>query len=103
MKNIYKIGKELFISSNEEIKPNDYITDGYRVWKWKDDSSLLGRKKVVMTTDKDIIAEGVQEIEEVKMYSEEEVRKIAIDAYAMGRKNILIGGFNKWFSEIKKK
>ncbi len=64
MKNIYKIGKELFITSNEEIKHNDYITDGYRVWKWEDDSSLLGRKKVIMTTDKDLIAEGVQEIDD---------------------------------------
>ncbi len=64
MKNIYKIGKELFITSNEEIKLNDYVTDGYNIWKWKDDSSLLGRKKVIMTTDHDLIKEGVQEIDD---------------------------------------
>lgn len=38
-----------------------------------------------------------------RMYSEEEVEKIAKDAYAMGRNNILIGVFNKWFEQFKKK
>jgi hypothetical protein len=38
-----------------------------------------------------------------RMYSEEEVEKIAKDAYEMGRKNILIGVFNKWFKQFKKK
>jgi hypothetical protein len=38
-----------------------------------------------------------------RMYSEEEVRMIAKDGYAMGRNNILIGVFNKWFEQFKKK
>jgi hypothetical protein len=38
-----------------------------------------------------------------RMYSEEEVEVIAKDAYAMGRNNILIGVFNKWFEQVKKK
>ncbi len=38
-----------------------------------------------------------------KMYSEEEVSEIAKDAYTMGRNNILIGVFNKWFNQVKKK
>ena len=38
-----------------------------------------------------------------KMYSEEEVEKIARDAYEMGRKNVLIGVFNKWFKQFKKR
>jgi hypothetical protein len=38
-----------------------------------------------------------------RMYSEEEVEMIARDAYEMGRKNILIGVFNKWFKQFKKK
>jgi hypothetical protein len=41
--------------------------------------------------------------EKERMYSEEEVKTIAKDAYAMGRNNILIGVFNKWFEEFKKK
>jgi hypothetical protein len=38
-----------------------------------------------------------------RSYSEEEVEMIARDAYEMGRKNILIGVFNKWFEQFKKK
>jgi hypothetical protein len=38
-----------------------------------------------------------------RMYNEEEVEKIAKDAYEMGRKNILIGVFNKWFEQFKNK
>jgi hypothetical protein len=38
-----------------------------------------------------------------RMYSKEEVEVIAKDAYAMGRNNILIGVFNKWFEQFKKK
>jgi hypothetical protein len=38
-----------------------------------------------------------------RMYSEEEVSEIAKDAYTMGRNNILIGVFNKWFNQFKKK
>jgi hypothetical protein len=30
-------GLHNYITSDEEINLNDYITDGYRVWKWKDD------------------------------------------------------------------
>lgn len=52
--------KNIYITSDEEIKVNDYITDGYLVWKWKDNSSLLGRKKVILTTDQDLIKDGVE-------------------------------------------
>ena len=41
----------LYFTSDEEIKEGDWITDTYRVWQWKDDCSLLGRKKVLATTD----------------------------------------------------
>lgn len=46
--------QHLYIISDEEIKVGDYISDGYIVWKWNDDSSLLGRKKVIATTDTSI-------------------------------------------------
>lgn len=32
---------------DSEIKVGDFITDKFRVWMWKDDCSLLGRKRVV--------------------------------------------------------
>ena len=54
----------IYITNSEEIKFNDYITDGYKVWQWKDDSSLLGRKKVILTTDQDLIKDGVQKIDD---------------------------------------
>lgn len=37
--------------SDDEIKLNDPITDNYRVWFWRDDCSLLGRKKVIATNN----------------------------------------------------
>ena len=56
--------RHIYITSDEEIKFNDYIIDGYKVWQWKDDSSLLGRKKVILTTDQDLIKDGVQDIDD---------------------------------------
>ena len=65
MKNLYKIKNDLYVISNtEQIKLNDYITDGFIVFKWKDDSSLLGRKKVILSTDQDLIKDGVQAIDD---------------------------------------
>lgn len=55
--------QNIYITNNEEIKINDYITDGYLVWQWKDDSSLLGRKRVILTTDINLIKESVQAID----------------------------------------
>jgi hypothetical protein len=38
-----------------------------------------------------------------RMYSEEEVIRIARDAYAMGRNIVLVGAFNKWLEQFKNK
>ena len=57
-------GVNLYITSDENIVFNDFITDGYNVWQWKDDSSLLGRKKIILTTDENLITKGVQSIDE---------------------------------------
>jgi hypothetical protein len=56
--------QNIYITNSEQIRLNDYITDGYSVWKWKDDSSLLGRKKVILTTDSTLIADNVQVIDD---------------------------------------
>ena len=78
-------------SSDEEIKFYDYITDGYKVWQWEDDSSLLGRKKVILTTDKYLIKDGVLAIDDeflewfVKNPSCEEVETIYGLFNPMGR------------------
>lgn len=54
----------IYISSDEDIKVYDYITDGYKVWQWRDDSSLLGRKKIILTSDPGFIQYGVQPIDD---------------------------------------
>ncbi len=57
-----KRNQNIYITNDEEIQVNDYITDGYLIWKWKDDSSLLGRKKIILTTDQ--LLDGVQAIDD---------------------------------------
>jgi hypothetical protein len=67
-KNIYKIGKELFITSDEEIKEGDWI--GYlNLKKWVPVKYLGGdligsEKKIILTTDQDLIADGIEQISE---------------------------------------
>lgn len=50
----------LYFTSDKLIEFDDWITDGYRVWQWKDDCSLLGRKKIIYTTDdlRQVVVEG---------------------------------------------
>jgi hypothetical protein len=57
------------------------------------------------SSTQDIWEDGVREgaaWQAERMYSEEEVKTIAKDAYSMGRNKILIGVFNKWFEQFKK-
>lgn len=87
-RNIYKIGKELFITDNEEIKEGDYVyhtqmfnyigfTGIAKVGKQRvnqefEITSLDGQHtyysckepKVVLTTDQDLINDGVQAIDD---------------------------------------
>jgi hypothetical protein len=48
-------------------------------------------------------AKEMEKQQDKNKYSVEEVETIAKDAHAMGRNNILIGVFNKWFEQFKKK
>ncbi len=63
-KNIYKIGKELFISSDEEIK-RDWVCDIElnRVEKCQHSGTFRNWKKIILTTDQDLINDGVQSID----------------------------------------
>lgn len=79
-RNIYKIGKELFITSDEEIKEGDWCLDKFNQrWKLENkkliafDSqgikrfstdNILGHecKKIILTTNQDLIKDGVQSI-----------------------------------------
>ena len=83
MKNIYKIGKELFITSDEEIKEGDWVYTSNKTImlvtvKYSTESSfMIGNnnnekspyyiefcKKIILTTDQDLIKDGVQAIDD---------------------------------------
>jgi hypothetical protein len=71
-RNIYKIGKELFITSDEEIKEGDYRLNIQRDYYKKADKEGLVYynkrndvfKKIILTTDQDLIKDGVQAIDD---------------------------------------
>ena len=52
--NIVIIKDKIYITSKEEINVGDWITDTYKVFQYKDDCSLLGKRKVTMTNDSDL-------------------------------------------------
>ena len=70
-RNIYKIGKELYITSDEEIKEDDYRMNVQRSYFKKSDKEGLEYynkrndvfKKIILTDNKDLIADGVQAID----------------------------------------
>ena len=68
-RNIYKIGKELFITNDEEIKEGDWVLwlSQNKIIKCED-SSLRDRqdmvKKIILTTDAELIKKGVQAIDD---------------------------------------
>jgi hypothetical protein len=70
--NIHKIGKELFITSDEEIKIGTWILDNIlankkpiRVTKeLLEDGFLKEDKKIILTTDQDLIKDNVQAIDD---------------------------------------
>jgi hypothetical protein len=71
-KNIYKIGKELFITSDEEIKGFDWCydkvlnivfqTDNHTNFDYVNQSDNVF--KIILTTDQDLIKDGVQSIDD---------------------------------------
>ena len=76
-KNIYKIGKKLFITSDEVIKEKDYFYQGFdrcihKCYKLTDNYIIAVKpsdypknicKKIILTTDQYLIADGVQAID----------------------------------------
>lgn len=47
MKHYYITTEPPIIAVKDEINVGDFITDKYKYWQWNDDSSLLGRLKVI--------------------------------------------------------
>ena len=78
-RNIYKIGKELFITSNEEIKPNVYALINKVLCKTELlEGKIVSRQlvggatmdickseylEIILTTDDQLIKDGVQDID----------------------------------------
>jgi len=81
-RNIYKIGKELFITSDEEIKEGNYVVVDCSEIEIEEVRLVIGYyneqflfddrgqihmdycKKVILTTDQDLIKDGVQAIDD---------------------------------------
>ena len=77
-RNIYKIGKELFITSDEEIKEGDWgieftpnnekITELFKCNEEQVLNISTGTdykyKKIILTTDQDLINDGIQAIDD---------------------------------------
>ena len=65
-RNIYKIGKELFITSDEEIKEGDYCVDGDDIYGPFEQGDIATVKfiKIILTTDEQLIRYGVQSIDD---------------------------------------
>ncbi len=66
MKNIHKINNNIYITSDEEIKEGDwFLTDDKRVEKCAPDwRAREWHKKIILTTDQDLIKDGVQTIDD---------------------------------------
>jgi len=82
------INQHIYINSDEEISDfenNIWVILGTRVWLWKNTMALRSNnkpKKIILTTDKDLIKDGVQAIDDeflewfVKNPSCEEVKVV---------------------------
>ena len=66
MKNIHVLQENIYITSNEEIKDGDwFLTDDKRVEKCAPDwRAREWHKKIILTTDQDLIKDGVQAIDD---------------------------------------
>ena len=67
-RNIYKIGKELFITSDEKIKNRDWYIADNKVYRASVDHMpelyTYSCKKIILTTDQDLINDGIEQISE---------------------------------------
>lgn len=66
--NTYNINKHIYITSDEEIKEGDYYYDNIvlqvRQWKSFMIYNNVQHFKIILTTDQDLIADGVEQISE---------------------------------------
>jgi hypothetical protein len=68
-RNIYKIGSKLYVTSDEEIKEGDWFYDLDTKYvkikqSWENSHLDFNGKKIILTTDQDLIKDGVQAIDD---------------------------------------
>jgi len=68
-----------------------------KIWDYSDSN-----EKTLHTNCKKAFIKGAK-CQAERSYSEEDFTKSVKDAYIMGRNDLLIGVFNKWFEQFKKK
>ena len=97
---LIKTDNYLLVVDDSDIKVYDYITDNYKVWKWNDDSSLLGRKKVIchLPLNNSPILEGVPLLPPL----EDEVEKL-VEQYGKREFGSPEYCFNKGYNKAKEK
>ena len=92
MKNIHKINNNIYITSDEQVKKGDWVLNSWNEIHQitKNDKSKSYKKtckKIILTTDQDLIIDGVQVIDDeflewfVKNPSCEEVNVVGDDCY----------------------
>ena len=64
MKNIHKINENIYITSDEEIKEGDWQLSNDKHITIRTNSFHESDKKIILTTDKDLIKDGVQAIDD---------------------------------------
>ena len=62
MRNVHKIGDNIYITSNEEIKEGDWYLNNVNLLKCAEIKRRSGCKKIILTTDQELIKDGVQSI-----------------------------------------
>jgi hypothetical protein len=123
-RNIYKIGKKLFITSDEEIKEGDWYlvelfkitgeSDGFHIEKctklddvWCNNFDVISTrhkdncKKIILTTDQDLINDGVQAIDdEFLEWFAKNPSCESVETYSLGIENIDTGESGHYKYEI---
>jgi hypothetical protein len=69
MKNIHKINDNIYITSDEDIKERDWFIENNKLGKctnelWAKRGASILTKKIILTTDPDLIKDGVESIDD---------------------------------------
>ena len=88
-------GVNIYITNDEEIKEGDWCVDTYKlknnhypIFRWSD-KFRVDAKKIILTTDQDLIRDGVQAIDDefLKWFiNNPNCEKIDLDTFSMGNK-----------------